>query len=249
MPKTIEAPPSTPSSNAPPLPEVQPGPAPAVRSLIDVRRVLFAHKYLILSIVAVAVIVSFIYAKTRVPLTRQRQLLRSILPAVKAWALPILVGWSGNGTTQVQTEAFRLNGSSLIFRAVSELAAEGRGPYPKSFKNVSSPITEDSLPAPVRASIVAEVAGSLKVTIVPRTNAVKVTYRHPNPVVARDLVNKLLEVFMQRSVEDRLFGTDQAAGMLAPQMKDLQNHAADVNVSSPSSRNRIILSGPTKRTI
>ena len=116
-----------------------------------------------------------------------------------------LVGSSPeNGTTQVQTEAFRLTGASLIFRAVSELGVEDRGPFPNAFKKVSSPITEDSLSAPQRAAIVGAVAGSLKVSIVPRTNAVRVTYRHPNPVVARDLVNKLLNVFMERSVEDRL---------------------------------------------
>jgi succinoglycan biosynthesis transport protein ExoP len=228
MAKTIEAPPSTLSSTAPPLPEVPTGPASAVQSLIDVRRVLFAHKYLILSIVAVAVIVSFIYAKTRVPLYEATATAEIDTSRSQSMGLADIVGSSTeNGTTQVQTEAFRLNGSSLIFRAVSELAAEGRGPYPKSFKNVSSPITEDSLPAMVRASIVGAVAGSLKVSIVPRTSAVKVTYRHPNPVVARDFVNKLLDVFMQRSVEDRLFGTNEAAGMLAPQMEDLQNHAAD----------------------
>ena len=71
------------------------------------------------------------------------------------------------------------------------------------------------------------VASSLRVTIVPKTNAVKVVYRHPDPVVARDFVNKLLDVFMERSVEDRLFGTNQAAGMLTVQMEDLKNHAAD----------------------
>jgi len=71
------------------------------------------------------------------------------------------------------------------------------------------------------------VAGSLRVGIVPRTNAVQISYRHPNPVVARDLVNKLLDVFMERSVEDRLFGANQAGDMLSTQMADLKNHAAE----------------------
>jgi capsular exopolysaccharide synthesis family protein len=139
-----------------------------------------------------------------------------------------LVGSSSeSGASKVQTEAFRITGSSLIFRAVAELAAENRGPFPNEFKNLTPPVTEDSLPPAKREYIVGAVAGALKVTIVPRTNAVKVTYRHPNPVVARDLVNKLLNVFMERSVEDRLFGADQAADMLTVQMEDLKNHASD----------------------
>jgi capsular exopolysaccharide synthesis family protein len=195
---------------------------------MDVRRVLFAHKYLIIAIVALAVIVSFIYAKTRVPLFEATATAEIETSRNQGLGLSDLVGSSTeNGTTQVQTEAFRLTGSSLIFRAVAELGVEGRGPFPKAFKGVSSPITEDSLPATARASIVGSVAGSLKVGIVPRTNAVRVTYRHPSPVVARDLVNRLLDVFMERSVEDRLFGTNQAAGMLTVQMEELKNHAAD----------------------
>jgi capsular exopolysaccharide synthesis family protein len=228
MPKTIEAPPSTLSSPKLPSPEVQPGLAPAVQSLMDVRRVLLANKYLIISIVAVSIIVSFIYAKTRVPLYEATATAEIDTSRGQSIGLSDIVGSSPeNGTTQVQTQAFRLTGSSLVFRAVSELGAEGRGPYPNAFKKVSVPITEDSLPAFARASIVGAVSGSLKVSIVPRTNAVRLTYRHPSPVVARDLVNKLLDVFMERSVEDRLFGTNQAAGMLAVQMEDLKNHAAD----------------------
>ena len=228
MPKTIEAPSSPLGSPTPPSPEIRPGPAPAVQSLLDVQRLLFAHKYLIIAIVVLAVIVSFIYARTRVPLFEATATAELETSRNQSMGLSDLVGSSSeSGTTQVLTQAFRLSGSSLIFRAVAELGVEGRGPFPNAFKNVSSPITEDSLPPAVRASIVGAVAGSLRVSIVPRTNAVRVTYRHPSPVVARDLVNRLLDVFMERSVEDRLFGTNQAASMLTVQMEDLKNHAAD----------------------
>ncbi len=226
--KTIDAPPSTPGPPASPFLEVAPGPAPVGQSLMDARRVLFGRKYLILSIVAVAVIVSFIYAKTRVPLYEATATAEIDTSRSQSMGLSDIVGSSSeNGTTQVLTEAFRLTGASLIFRAVSELGEENRGPFPDAFKGIPRPITEDSLSAPQRAAIVGAVAGALKVGIVPRTNAVRVSYRHSNPVVARDLVNKLLNVFMERSVEDRLFGTNQAAGLLAVQMEDLKNHAAD----------------------
>jgi polysaccharide biosynthesis transport protein len=226
--KTIDAPPSTPSSPALPLPEMPSTPATVGQSLMDARRILWPRKYLIISIVALALIVSFIYAKTRIPLYEATATAEIDTSRSESMGLSDVVGSSSqNGTTKVQTEAFRLTGASLIFRAVSELGVENRGPFPNAFKGVSAPITEDSLPAYQRAGIVSAVAGALKVSIVPRTNAVRVTYRHPSPVVARDLVNKLLNVFMERSVEDRLFGTNQAADMLTVQMEDLKNHAAD----------------------
>ncbi len=228
MPNTIDAPPSTTGSTASPFPVVQFEQTNKTPSLIDARRVLFTRKYLVLSVVVIALTVSFIYAKTRVPMYEATATAEIDTSRSESIGLSDIVGSSSeSGTTKVQTEAFRITGSSLIFRAVAELAAENRGPSPDSFRNVPSPVTEDSLPPAKRASIVASVAGALKVTIVPRTNVVRVTYRNPNPVIARDLVNKLLNVFMERSVEDRLFGANQAADMLTVQMEDLKNHAAE----------------------
>jgi len=227
MPKTIDAPPSTATVPALSPSSVQADLGGRTPALVDVRRVLFTRKYLILAIVAVAVIVSYIYAKTRIPMYEATATAEIDTSRSETIGLSDLVGSASESTTKVQTEAFRIAGNSLIFRAVAELAAEHRGPYPNEFKNLTPPITEDLLSPAKRLSILQNVSGALKVTIVPRTNAVKVSYRHPNPVVARDLVNKLLDVFMERSVEDRLFGATQAADILTSQMAELKNHAAE----------------------
>ena len=201
----------------------QAGRSPAV---IDIRRVLFTRKYLILAIVAVALVVSVIYAKTRVPMYEATA--SAVIDSSRSESIGLsdLVG-SSSDSTKVLTEAFRIRGNSLIFRAVAELAAEHRGPRPDVFQNLHPPITEDSLPPPLRRSMVDAVSGALNVTIVPRTNVVQVSYKHRDPVVARDLVNRLLEVFIERSVEDRLIGATQAADMLTAQMEELKNHAAE----------------------
>jgi capsular exopolysaccharide synthesis family protein len=193
-----------------------------------VRRILFSRKYLIAAIVLVALVASYFYGKTRVPLYEATATAEIDTSRSQSLGLSDIAGASSaNATTQVQTEVFRLTGNSLIFRAVAELAAENRGPFPNEFKNLPLPVVEDSLPAAKRAYFVNSVAGALKVGIIPKTDVVKVTYRHPNPVVARDLINKLLTVFMERSVEDRLYGTNQAADMLTVQMEGLKEHAAD----------------------
>jgi len=83
------------------------------------------------------------------------------------------------------------------------------------------------MPPAKRSQIVSSVLQSLTVSLVPKTNALRVTYRHRDPRVARDFVNRLLTVFLERSVEDRLLGTTQASDMLANQMDELRNHAGD----------------------
>jgi succinoglycan biosynthesis transport protein ExoP len=223
MPKIIDLPPST---TTPPVPAAA---TTTNRSLVDIRRVIFARKFLIIIIVAAAIIISLIYAQTRVPVYEATATFEVDLSRSESMGLSNAVAslYGDDTTTTVETQIFRLAGDSLIYRAVAELAAEKRGPFPNAFKNVPFSVDEDSLPPAERAKIISSVSSSLSIGIVPKTNAVKVTYRHTDPTVARDFVNKLLIVFMERSVEDRLFGTDQASDMLSSQMNDLKKHVAD----------------------
>jgi capsular exopolysaccharide synthesis family protein len=225
MPKTVDRPPSSFST----APSALPGSASAGRTLLDLRRVLFARKYFVIIVVALATVISFFYAQTRVPVYEATASAEIEVPRSESLGLSNAVGtlYGDDTTTVVSTQAFRLTSHSLVFRAVVELAAENRGPFPDSFKNLRSPIEDDSLPPAVRAKIVNSVVGALSVNTIPRTNAVRIAYRHKDPTVARDFVNRLLSVFMERSIEDRLAGTSQVSSMLSTQMNDLKNHAAD----------------------
>ncbi|MBS1801936.1 MAG: polysaccharide biosynthesis tyrosine autokinase [Acidobacteria bacterium] len=228
MPKISDPAPS-PATGSPATSFELPSSTMASRSLVDFRRVLFARKYLILIVVVCAVILSIIYAQTRTPLYEATATAEVDLPRSESMGLSSAVAslYSDDATTTVQTQAFRLTGHSLIYRAITELSMEHRGPYPDALKNLVSPGDEDSLPPVQREEMISSVLESLSVSLVPKTNALRVTYRHPDPKVARDLVNRLLSVFMERSVEDRLLGTTQASNMLSNQMNDLKKHAAD----------------------
>lgn len=197
-------------------------------TIVDIRRVLFKRKFLIISIVLVALVISIIYGKTRIPLYMASATAEIDTSQSQNMELgEALGGYMGDNSTILQTDVVRLNGDSLIFRAVGQLALEHRGPFPNAFKGVTPPITDDSLPPRQRQAIVGAVKGGMTVSIIPKTDVVRVSYRYPNPVVARDLVNMLLQVFMNRSVEDRLFSVQQAAAMLSPQMEELKTHAVD----------------------
>ena len=176
-------------------------------------------------------VISIFYAQTRVPIYEATATAEIDISRAESLGLSSALGYGDDTSTAVETQVFRLTSHSLIYRAVVELAAENRGPFPDAFKNLPSSTDEDLLPPAVRAKIISSVASSLAVGIVPKTNAIRVTYRHGNPVVARDFVNRLLAVFMERSIEDRLIGTSQASDMLSPQMNDLKKHAADTQQS------------------
>jgi succinoglycan biosynthesis transport protein ExoP len=197
-------------------------------SIVDVRRVLFKRKYLIISIVGIALILSVIYAKTRIPLYEASATAEVAPSRSQSMGLGgVLGGNFDESSTELQTDVVRLNGDSLIFRAVGELALQHRGPFPNAFNGVKLPITDDSLAPRQRLAIVGSVKGGMSISIIPKTNAVRISYRYLDPTVARDVVNTLLTVFMDRSVEDRLFGTQQATELLSSQMEDLKSHAND----------------------
>jgi hypothetical protein len=133
MPKIIDPAPSQPLNPAAPGFDLAES-AVAGRSLVDFRRVLFARKYLILIVVAVAIVLSIIYAQTRTPLYEATATAEVDLPRSESMGLSSAVAslYSDDATTTVQTQAFRLTGHSLIYRAISELAADHRGPFPES---------------------------------------------------------------------------------------------------------------------
>jgi capsular exopolysaccharide synthesis family protein len=197
-------------------------------SIVDVRRVLFKRKYLIIAIVGVAVVASIFYAKTRIPLYEAAAILEIDPSRSQSMGLGEALGGSfDQSSTALQTDVVRLYGESLIFRAVGELGLQHRGPFPDAFKGVTKPIADDSLNSQERVAIVSAVKGGLTVSIIPKTSVIRVSYRYRDPTIARDVVNALLGVFMARSVEDRLLGTQQATEMLSSQMDELKRHAAD----------------------
>jgi uncharacterized protein involved in exopolysaccharide biosynthesis len=155
MPKIIDPAPSPPASSPAPGFDL-PGSAVAGRSLVDFRRVLFARKFLILIVVGLAIVLSIIYAQTRTPLYEATATAEVDLPRSESMGLSSAVAslYSDDATTTVQTQAFRLTGHSLVYRAIAELAEEHRGPFPDSFKNLPSPIDEDSLPPAQRAEMI-----------------------------------------------------------------------------------------------
>lgn len=196
-------------------------------SLVDLQRILFKHRFMVLSILAASLIISFIYAKTRVRLYEASS--TAEIDRSRADSMQLGGGFFGyeDPDTALQTEMYRITGDALIFRAAGELGVEHKGPFPDAFKGVSLPITDDSLPSEQRLNIINTIKGRTTVSVVPKTNAIRIEYLDPDPVVARDFVNKLLTVYTIRNMEDKVYISQQSAAMLAPQLQELLDHMSN----------------------
>jgi hypothetical protein len=129
------------SINAPQLPLItNPGENPhsegkgrpaANPSLVDVRRVLFKRKFLIISIVIIALAISIIYGKTRIPLYEATATAEIDPSRSQSMGLGgVLGGNFDESSTELQTDVVRSTGSRSSFELLANSASSIEGRFP-----------------------------------------------------------------------------------------------------------------------
>ena len=74
----------------------------------------------------------------------------------------------------------------------------------------------------MRQQAVAQLQGGLKVSIVPKTDIMRISYSSLDPKLSADIVNKLVADFQQRSYETRFTSTQRVSQWLSSQLDDLK---------------------------
>ena len=74
----------------------------------------------------------------------------------------------------------------------------------------------------VRQNMVGALQSGLKVTLVPKTDIIRISYSGPNAKLAADIVNKIIADYVQRSFETRFASTQRVSQWLSSQLEDLK---------------------------
>ncbi len=74
----------------------------------------------------------------------------------------------------------------------------------------------------VRQQVVSILQTQLKVTIVPKTDIMRISYSSLDPKLSADIVNKVIADYVQRSYETRFASTQQVSQWLSSQLDDLK---------------------------
>ena len=128
--------------------------------------------------------------------------------------------------TELETEIKILQSDLLATQVIRELGLD-RGPdlngqappSPQSIDLAPDPLQSD----PTRASAaVGSFKSNLKVALSQNTRIIEVHYRSPNPQMAANVVNTLMQTYVENNYKARFESTMQASDWLTKQLVDLQ---------------------------
>lgn len=121
--------------------------------------------------------------------------------------------------SKMLTEIEILKSDSLMLTVAREMDLANNA----EFLEEKGPITHRSLEDPsVRQATVSRLQGNLHITLVPKTEIIKISYSSLSPKLAADIVNKVISAYIQRSYETRFASTQRVSQWLSSQLNDLK---------------------------
>jgi capsular exopolysaccharide synthesis family protein len=214
-------------------------------SLAEIGSILFKRRWLLLVCVGVALIVGYVYSKTRIPLYEGAATI-DLNPSQTNVGLSDLIQESlSSEDTRMPTEVARMQSNRVIFQTIKDLAEQHRGPFPTLFDHRPADAGMDSFPAAELEGMIGQVRGSLAVGAQTGTDIVSIRYQDPRPDVARDVPNAIVEVYLKRNLDDHMEGTGRVTRWLASQMDALkaEANAAQARLADYQRQHRLIQVG------
>jgi len=128
--------------------------------------------------------------------------------------------------TELETELRILQSDLLALQVIRELNLDHRPEYsgqlspPAAFQDLApDPLQSD----PSRASsMLGGFKANLRVSLSPNTRIIEVHYRSPDPQTAANVVNTLMQTYVENNFKARFESTMQASDWLSKQLVDLQ---------------------------
>ena len=129
--------------------------------------------------------------------------------------------------SELDTEVKILQSDLLALQVIRELNLDRRPEMAiqtPAVPSTSMDLSPDPLQSdPARASsMIGSFKGSLKVMLSPNTRIIEVHYRSPDPQVAANIVNTLMQTYVENNFKARFESTMQASDWLSKQLVDLQ---------------------------
>ena len=129
--------------------------------------------------------------------------------------------------TELETELRILQSDLLAMQVIRELnldrhpefGGQAAPPLPSSLDLAPDPLQSDPSRA---AAMVGSFKGNLKVALSPNTRIIEVHYRSPDPQMAANVVNTLMQTYVENNFKARFESTMQASDWLSKQLVDLQ---------------------------
>jgi capsular exopolysaccharide synthesis family protein len=128
-------------------------------------------------------------------------------------------GYSNDTASKMLTEIAILQSDSLMLTVAREMDLSNN----PAFLGAKGPVPHTSLDdAMVRQSTVHRLQSNLNISLVPKTDIIRINYNSLSPKLAADIVNKVISAYIQRSYETRFASTQRVSQWLSSQLDDLK---------------------------
>ena len=207
-------------------------------SLSDLIRVLRRRKRIIFAAVIVSFLVGVLYCLVKTP--RYQALADLAINPEGSNSLDMgeitSLGGGLGFDEKLETQVHILKSESLAWTVIRELRLDTKPSFAGTRRNIfwgpracaDKPVQIDQTDPACRNMLLKNFESSLTVQSIARTQAVEITFRNPDPELARDIVNHLVSDYIQRTFMTRYDDTMKASDWLSGQMAQIK---ADVENS------------------
>ncbi len=123
------------------------------------------------------------------------------------------------GDNRLGTEVAIIQSDSLLSTVAREMNLANK----PAFYGVRGTLPRRDMNDPaVRQEVVASLRGNLTVALTPRTDIIRISYVSPDAQLSADIVNHLINAYIQRSFETRFASTQRVSQWLSSQLDDLK---------------------------
>jgi succinoglycan biosynthesis transport protein ExoP len=126
--------------------------------------------------------------------------------------------YGGDSDTKMNTEVFILKSDALMETVAREMNLANN----PDFWGATGPLHLSLDDPSVRASVVGTLQGSLQVTLVPRTELVRISYSSLNSKLSADIVNQVVYEYIQRSFQTPANQTKMVSDWLSGELDELK---------------------------
>jgi succinoglycan biosynthesis transport protein ExoP len=184
---------------------------PFVVTPADLSKLLFKRKWIILIVVLVGTAIGVYHAETTTPLYEATSQIFIDLGNSNSLGIgnsqPTYMFDMPDVLLQTQVQIMRSD--TVALEAIDALDLYHKAPFSKLF--TKTPYTGQLTPKE-RAEIVGQFRGATKISVVPNTGLVNVSFTNQDPVVAKNTANAIVDAYMKRDLQARYLGTTRVSG-------------------------------------
>jgi len=189
--------------------------------------VLWKGRWVVLSVFTVSVFASVLYVFLKTPIYRGTATIEIDPNRTSSLGLGDLVAekLSGKDSARLLTEVQILESNTVALHAISILDEKY---HKKLTKDADIPLRDVSKLTPAqRDHFIGQIQSELKVAALPNTNLIEISYTARDAVYAADVVNAVLDAYVEHDFRSRYESANQVSEWLSKQMEDIKTRAED----------------------